>query len=146
MKTFLFAALALTACTVSAPAITVTTPANGAQVTSPFLLVASTTTCGSASAVSMGYAIDSGASVIEPTSFSTYVSASAGTHVLHVKCWGKQVNSQVLLNINVATGHRHIEHYRHHPGEWGNGDFAVSADRKRNHLRFPTCGLLGLLH
>jgi hypothetical protein len=106
MKTFLFAALALTACTVAAPAITVTTPANGAQVTSPFLLVASTTTCGSVPAVSMGYSVDSGASVIELTSFSAYVSASAGTHVLHVKCWGEQANSQVLLNINVvpATG------------------------------------------
>jgi hypothetical protein len=102
MKTFLFAALALTVCTVSAPAITVTTPANGAQVTSPFLLVASTTTCGSAPAASMGYSIDSGASVIEPTSFSAYVSASTGTHILHVKCWGNRANSQVLLNIDVV--------------------------------------------
>ena len=102
MKTFLFAALALTAYTVPAPAITVTTPASGAQVTSPFLLVASSTTCGSVPAVSMGYSIDSGASVIEPTSFSAYVTASAGAHVLHVKCWGQQVNDQVLLNIDVV--------------------------------------------
>ena len=102
MKTFFFAALALIFCTVSAPAITVTTPANGAQVTSPFLLAASTTSCGTAKANTMGYSIDDGASVIEPTSFSTYVNASAGTHVLHVKCWGTGTNGQMLLNISVA--------------------------------------------
>lgn len=110
MKANLFVAAVLAASVASASAITVTAPANGAQVTSPFLLVASTTTCGSASAVSMGYSIDSGAAVIEPVSFSAYVTAGLGTHVLHVKCWGEQVADQVLFNINVvpATGTSNI--------------------------------------
>jgi hypothetical protein len=50
----------------------------------------------------MGYSIDSGAAIIEPTSFTASVVASPGPHVLHVKCWGKQVNDQVLLNITVG--------------------------------------------
>jgi hypothetical protein len=50
----------------------------------------------------MGYSIDSGTAVIEPTSFTASVSAPAGSHVLHVKCWGQQAADQVLLNINVV--------------------------------------------
>ncbi len=102
MKTLLFAALALSGMTVQASAITVTTPASGAQVTSPFSLVASTSTCGSVAAVSMGYSIDSGTAIIEPTSFSAKVTATPGAHVLHVKCWGQKTSDQVLLNITVV--------------------------------------------
>ena len=51
----------------------------------------------------MGYSIDSGAAIIEPTSFSASVSATAGTHVLHVKCWGQNAADQLLLTINVGT-------------------------------------------
>jgi hypothetical protein len=102
MKEFFFSALALAALAVPASAITVTSPANGAQVTSPFNLVASTSTCASKPAVSMGYSIDDGQAIIAPTSFSAMVAASEGTHVLHVKCWGQQVNAQVLLNITVV--------------------------------------------
>lgn len=69
-------------------AITVTTPSNGAQLTSPFTLTASTTSCGSQPAVSMGYSIDYGATTIVSTSFSAMVVAGDGPHVLHVKCWG----------------------------------------------------------
>jgi hypothetical protein len=102
MKTLLSALVAAAALTVPAAAITVTTPTNGAQVTSPFKLVASTSTCGGVSAVSMGYSIDSGSSTIEPISFTALVSATPGAHVLHVKCWGKKTNAQVLLNITVG--------------------------------------------
>jgi hypothetical protein len=103
MKTLLFAGLALVASSVPASAITVTTPANGAQVTSPFSLIASTSTCSSVPATSMGYSIDHGTAIVRPTSFSAMVSASPGAHVLHVKCWGKQVGSEVLLNITVLA-------------------------------------------
>jgi hypothetical protein len=95
--------LAAAALCVPAAAITVTTPANGAQVTSPFEVVASTSVCGSVAAVSMGYSIDSGKAIIEPTSFAAMVSAIPGAHVLHVKCWGKGTSSQVLLNITVCA-------------------------------------------
>ena len=103
MRTLLFAALALTAFSIPVKAITVTAPANGAKVTSPFLVTASTQTCASLPAVSMGYSIDDGKAIIEPTSFSAQVTATPGSHVLHVKCWGQKVNDQVLLNITVLN-------------------------------------------
>ena len=103
MKRLLFVALALVGCTASTQAITVSTPTNGAVVTSPFTLSASTKTCAGLAAVSMGYSIDSGTAVIEPTSFTAKVTAAPGPHVLHVKCWGQKVNDQVLLNITVQA-------------------------------------------
>ncbi len=96
--------MALVAWTVPASqAITVSTPSNGAQITSPFTVTASTTTCAGVPAVSMGYSIDSGTAVIEPTSFSAKVSAAAGAHVLHVKCWGKNTHDEKLLSITVLA-------------------------------------------
>jgi len=106
MRKLLFAAMALVACTTPIThAITVSTPSNGAQVTSPFTVSASTTTCAGVPAVSMGYSIDSGTAVIEPTSFSAKVTAAAGVHVLHVKCWGQNAHAEVLLNITVLAAH-----------------------------------------
>jgi hypothetical protein len=106
MKTFfcpLFALIALAAGIAPAYAITVTTPENGAQVTSPFNLVASTEICDAKRAVSMGYSIDHGPTTVVPISFSATVSASAGEHILHVKCWGKKVHEDMHLNITVGS-------------------------------------------
>lgn len=104
MKILLSVLLALGVSAIPASAITVTTPVSGAQVSSPFNLIASTTTCAGVPAVSMGYSIDSGSAIIEPTSFNVMVSATTGSHVLHVKCWGKGTHDQVLLNITVGSG------------------------------------------
>ena len=104
MKAIFFAALALATFSVPAHAINVYSPTNGATVTSPFVVSASTTTCASLPAVSMGYSIDDGKAVIEPTSFSAVVSAAPGSHILHVKCWGQKVHDEKLLNITVQSG------------------------------------------
>jgi hypothetical protein len=88
MKTICFSILAFVASVVPASAITVATPADGAQVTSPFNLVASTSSCGSQGAVSMGYSLDNGATTITSTAFNVMVVAGDGQHILHVKCWG----------------------------------------------------------
>jgi Chitobiase/beta-hexosaminidase C-terminal domain len=86
-----------------APDITVSSPASGANVTSPFTVTASSSTCGSVPTVSMGYSIDSGSAVIEPAPFTASVSASSGSHTLHVKCWGQGTAEQVLVPITVAS-------------------------------------------
>jgi len=104
MKSLLCPAFLLLIASVPASAITVTTPANGAQVNSPFKLTASTTTCNGQPAVSMGYSVDSAQATIVSTSFNAMVSATVGVHILHVKCWGKQVHDEVLLNITVVPG------------------------------------------
>jgi hypothetical protein len=101
-KLFCFISLVVAAA-IPGYAITVKTPASGAQVTSPFQLIASTTTCASKPAVSMGYSIDSGLAIITPISFTASVSATPGAHVLHVKCWGVQVHEDDLINITVVT-------------------------------------------
>jgi hypothetical protein len=104
MRTLLLSILALAAVSVPASAITVYTPANGAQVSSPFKLTASTQTCDLKPAVSMGYSIDNGKATIVSTAFTAMVPAPLGNHVLHVKCWGNQVHDEKLLNITVVAG------------------------------------------
>ena len=101
MKRLLCSLSLLMAGVVPGYAITVTTPASGAQVTSPFQLTASTSTCSSKPAASMGYSIDSGTTTITTTSFTAAVSAPTGAHVLHVKCWGTKVNQEVSIDITV---------------------------------------------
>ena len=103
MRTLLFAGLAFAISSIPALGITVSAPSSGAKVTSPFVLTASTQTCAGIPAVSMGYSIDDGKAIIEPTSFTTLVTATPGSHILHVKCWGQKVNDQVLLNITVLS-------------------------------------------
>lgn len=104
MRFHLLSVLALSASVSPLFAITVTTPSNGAQVTSPFSLVASTSTCGSQPAASMGYSLDYGSTSIVSTSFSAMVIAGNGSHILHVKCWGTSGASGVTdLNITVNS-------------------------------------------
>lgn len=70
--------------------ITVTTPYNGQSVSDPFHLVAYSTTCGSGSVVSMGYSFDSSSdtTIFNAQSIDTHISASSGSHTLHIKAWG----------------------------------------------------------
>ncbi len=82
--------------------IVVVSPLNGAQLTSPFNLVASTRTCASTPAVSMGYSVDGGKTVPEPASFSVAVTANPATHVLQVKCYGQNVSDLVTLSVRVV--------------------------------------------
>jgi hypothetical protein len=103
MKTLFCFLFSLVAGIAPAYAITVKTPANGATVTSPFSVAANTSTCDSKAAVSMGYSIDHGKATIVSTNFNATVSASVGTHTLHIKCWGKKVNDEQLLKITVVA-------------------------------------------
>ena len=102
MRSHLLSVLALSASVTPLFAITVTTPSNGAPLTSPFPLVASTSACGSQPAVSMGFSLDYGSTTIMPTSFSAMVIAGNGQHVLHVKCWGSSGASGVT-DVNVTV-------------------------------------------
>lgn len=78
--------------TASASGITVTAPASGAAVGSPFNLVASATTCSAQSVTSIGYSLDSSTDfvVASGNTLNTPVSAQTGTHIVHVKSWGTQ--------------------------------------------------------
>jgi len=103
--------LAITGCSIPPASVTakltsgirVAAPLDGSDLTSPFTVSASATTCASQPVVSMSYSVDGGPAVSEPVSFNAQVTAQPGPHVLHVKCLGQSVSSEVLMNINVAS-------------------------------------------
>jgi hypothetical protein len=86
--------------------VSVSAPASGAVVSSPFVLQATSATCLSQSTVSMAYSIDSGTdTVFNPaTSINTSVSASQGTHTLRVKAWGSGTFCETDVAITVGSG------------------------------------------
>ena len=73
-------------------AVTVSSPGNGAQVSSPFTLSAQAASCSSQNVAAMGYSFDSSTSttIISGTSIDASVSSATGSHTLHVKAWGNQ--------------------------------------------------------
>ena len=81
---------AATAATTTSSGITVSSPANGATVSSPFTLTASASTCDSHTVSAMGYSLDNSSqtTIVDSTTVGATVSASAGSHTLHVKSWG----------------------------------------------------------
>ena len=103
MKVIFCSIFALLAGVVPISAITVTTPAPGARVTSPFNLVASTSTCDSVPAVSLGYSIDEEPATIVPTSFNAMLTAEAGEHTVHVKCWGHHAHEEKTIKVDVVS-------------------------------------------
>jgi hypothetical protein len=70
--------------------VTVSSPGNGADVTSPFTLSASGSSCSSQPVAAIGYSLDSSAAttIVNATSLNAQVPASMGAHTLHVKSWG----------------------------------------------------------
>jgi hypothetical protein len=84
--------------------VTVGSPANGATVTSPFTLAATATACSSQSIASMGYSLDSSTSTafVKGASLSASVSASVGSHVVHVKSWGT-AGASCTANVSISV-------------------------------------------
>lgn len=79
--------------TLSIPAmagVTIHSPANEAEVDSPFSLSATAITCSSEHVAVMGYSFDNSADSIfvEGTLIDTSIAAASGAHTLHVKAWG----------------------------------------------------------
>lgn len=104
--TVLLALLAASAPAFAAANISVTSPANGAQVTSPFPLSAVATTCSSQPVGAMGYSLDNSpnTTIINGKSVVANVVASAGAHTLHVKSWGpNNAACSVAVAIKVVT-------------------------------------------
>jgi hypothetical protein len=70
---------------------TVTSPSNGATVSTSFTLTASDSSCSSHAISAMGYSFDNSPNntFFYSNSINATVSASTGAHVLHVKSWGQ---------------------------------------------------------
>jgi hypothetical protein len=85
--------------------VTVGSPGNGSSVTSPFGLSATSSSCNGQPVAAMAYSIDNNADApaVYNTSLNTSVSASAGTHTLHVKSWGNQgAGCAASISVDVA--------------------------------------------
>ena len=89
-RSTLISVLALTMTLPALAGVTVNSPVNNTDVTSPFTLNATASTCSSTSVVTMGYSFDSSSdtTVIQGQSIDKSISASSGAHTLHVKAWG----------------------------------------------------------
>lgn len=94
MKSTSLFTFALLVCAVPAfaavsPNVIVTSPAADATVGTPFVVQATTTPCSGQAISATGYSIDAGATtVVNAASVNAQVTASLGTHTLHVKSWG----------------------------------------------------------
>jgi len=85
--------------------VTVSSPGNGAQVSSPFTLSADAQTCSSQNVAAMGYSFDSSpnTTIVNGTSMQTSVSSAAGSHTLHVKAWGNQ-GASCVTDVALTVG------------------------------------------
>jgi hypothetical protein len=85
--------------------VTVTSPLNGSQVASPFVLNATASGCSGQSIASMGYSIDNSTNttVVYSTSLKANVSSATGSHILHVKSWGNQ-GSSCVTDVAISVG------------------------------------------
>jgi len=92
MKNFALLLSALLVCAVPAFAnVTITSPNAGAEVVSPFHLVATTTECSSQIITSVGYSIDNSNNwtIVRGSSIDTDVASTTGAHTVNVKSWGR---------------------------------------------------------
>lgn len=121
---------------VSFGTIAVATPVSGENVTSPFLLSATNSTCEAQPVSAMAYSIDSSSQLmglVHATSLAAQVSVSRGAHVLHVKSWGSDsaaCDSDISVNAvtsaasvvpSSATATRNVQSFldwkaQHDPG------------------------------
>ncbi len=85
--------------------VTVSSPGNGTEVSSPFQLYADASTCSSQSVSAMGFSLDSSTdtTVVDNNSVNAKVSASIGKHTLHVKAWGDQ-GASCVTDVAITVG------------------------------------------
>jgi hypothetical protein len=83
--------------------VTVTLPASNATVPSPFVLTAAASPCASQPVSAMGYSIDAGSTtIIKANSVNAQLTATTGSHILHVKSWGN-AGASCSANVNVTV-------------------------------------------
>jgi hypothetical protein len=72
-------------------AVTITSPDNNAQVTSPISLVASADSCSDKPVTAMGYSLDSetDTTMVDQAGINAEIPTSTGKHTIHVKAWNE---------------------------------------------------------
>lgn len=107
-RTLLLSFLAMTAAAIPAVAqTTINSPTNGEQVSSPFTLDMTATSCSSLPVSAVGYSLDNSSqtSSWNATYIDGPVAAPSGSHTLHVKVWNDKGGVCVTdVTIDVVTG------------------------------------------
>ena len=104
-KIYLVSSLAVSLAVPAFAGVTVNSPVNATEVTSPFKLSAISTVCSNQTVGAMGYSIDnsSDTTIVKGSSVDASVTSPTGTHVLHVKSWGEKGSAcvaDIALTIN----------------------------------------------
>lgn len=138
----------------------VSAPNNGATVSAPFNLSASSSSCSGQAVASMGFSVDDSSSTtsVNGTVLNTTVSTGTGGHTIHVKSWGKG-GASCVNNVAVtvsgtaptvpanATNHSNVQsvgswasiHDAGTPGSSsGSSSLTSSPSRSGNARRFNT--------
>jgi len=106
MKALFLLAPALAICAAPASAyVTVSTPTNNANVTSPFWLSAAASACSSQPIAAMGYSLDNSTNtlIFNGASIGANVTATSGGHILHVKSWGNR-GAVCVTDTTISVG------------------------------------------
>jgi hypothetical protein len=104
-KIYLVSSLAVSLAVPAFASVTVNSPVNATEVTSPFTLSANSATCSNQTVGAMGYSLDnsSDTTFVMGTSVDASVTSPTGAHVLHVKSWGDKGSAcvtDISLTIN----------------------------------------------
>ena len=101
----LSASLMMTLTLPALASVTVSSPSNGEQVSSPFKLSADASTCSSQPVSAMGYSLDNSSqtAIVNSTTINANVSSGTGSHTLHVKAWGDK-GASCVTDVAVSVG------------------------------------------
>lgn len=104
MKLFFYPLLFVLLSTAPVFGVAITSPSSGEHVNSPFTLTASSATCSSKPVTSIGYSLDSGGTTVlrGHAYLDTKVSASVGTHTVHVKVWNSS-GSVCVTDVKITV-------------------------------------------
>src|SRR5580692_9105498 len=108
MKSFakinLVTSLAVSLAVPAFASVTVNSPINATEVTSPFTVSANSATCSNQNVGYMGYSLDnsSDTTFVKGTSVDASVASPTGTHVLHIKSWGEK-GSACVADVSLTV-------------------------------------------
>src|SRR5438270_12923762 len=86
-------------------AVTVSTPTNNANASSPFWQSASASACSTQPISAMGYSLDNSTNtlIFNGTSIGANVTATGGGHIPHVKSWGNR-GAVCVTDTTISVG------------------------------------------
>jgi hypothetical protein len=111
-----FSSLLVCAAPTAFAGVTVSSPGNGTNVSSPFVLSANASSCSSQQIAAMGYSFDnsSDAAIVDNTWIQANVTSATGSHTLHVKAWGNKgavCVTDVAINVTGSSTGASIPSY-----------------------------------